>query len=68
MTASETLFELWDGGHCYLRATRDSDNMIELVRFPTRASVALIGALAAWSMGASEEAVRRCIPSLIPGP
>ena len=41
-------FEFWDGGHCYLRFIRLVD-MVECLRFPPRASVEEIVALAEWA-------------------
>ena len=51
-------FEVWDGGHCYLRANREKGpdgTFISLVRFPTRASVQEIVRLAAWAITKEEE-------------
>lgn len=42
-------FEAFDGGHCYLRATRTPEGFVDLNRFPTRASTEDMAKLGAWS-------------------
>ena len=42
-------FELFDGGHCYLRAIKDRDGKISLHRFPTRVNPADVALLGQWA-------------------
>ena len=46
---SPEMFEVWDGGHCYIRAKRTPEGHIELYRFPTRASAVDVAKLGEWA-------------------
>lgn len=46
---SSDLFEIWDGGHCYVRCKRQPDGSIAFLRWPHRLSPDDLRRLAAWA-------------------
>lgn len=54
VTCDFNQFEMWDGGHCYLRATRDHEGYISISRFPNCISVEEFVKLAEWAKATVE--------------
>ncbi len=46
--ATETEFEILDGGHCFVRVLARADNYVEIVRWPARVSTSEAKLLAKW--------------------